>query len=62
MVRVLGVDSGMDALITEYGAIKNHDFQLHFTYPTQDEMKEMNLLNRELDKKTQQDIEEKMQI
>lgn len=47
-VRVLGVGSDMDNLIKEYNAVKNHNFELDFIYPTKQERERMNIINRDM--------------
>ena len=46
-VRVLGYGSGMDSLCKEYSEIEANKYRLDFTYPTDEEMKEMNLLHKD---------------
>ena len=46
-VRVLGYGSGMDSLCKEYSKIKAKYYRLDFTYPTDEEMKKMNLLHKD---------------
>lgn len=47
-VRVLGIGSGMDGLISEYEQVKKHDFKLEFTYPTKSQRDHMNIVNRDM--------------
>lgn len=47
-VRVLGVGSQMDGLITEYESTKNHMFTLDFIYPTKAQRDHMNIVNRDM--------------
>ena len=47
-VRVLGVGKGMQELISEYEAIKNHKFTLDFVYPTKAQRDHMNIVNRDM--------------
>lgn len=56
-VRVLGCGDKMNKLIEEYEKVKKHDYELDFVYPTLDEMKKMNILNRDLDSRTRQNIQ-----
>lgn len=46
-VRVLGYGEGMTALCKEYQEVHSRDYRLDFSYPTDDQMKKMNLLNRD---------------
>ncbi len=47
-VRVLGIGPGMDGLIAEWEALKRAGYQLKFVYPTEDEKKQLRLINRDL--------------
>lgn len=47
-VRVLGVGRGMDGLIAEWQALRDRGYQLAFTYPTDEEKRELRLINREV--------------
>lgn len=47
-VRVLGVGTSMDGLISEYEQVKAHGFTLDFTYPTQSQRNHMNVVNRDM--------------
>lgn len=47
-VRVLGIGSMMDGLISEYEQVKKHDFKLEFTYPTKSQRDHMNIVNRDM--------------
>jgi len=47
----------MNKLIEEYNKVKEHNYELNFIYPTPDEMKKMNILNRDLDSQTKQNIQ-----
>jgi superfamily I DNA and RNA helicase len=47
-VRVLGVGHGMQALKNEYEAVKENRFTLNFRYPTEDERKHLNIVNRDM--------------
>ena len=49
-VRVLGVGNKMTALKAEYEKAKTADFELRFTYPTEDEMKKITIVNRDMSK------------
>ena len=47
-VRVLGFGSGMEKLMQEFEEVKKHNFKLDFIYPTQEERKRMNIVNRDM--------------
>ncbi len=47
-VRVIGVGTDMMLLKNEFEKIKQHDFSLQFRYPTVDERKHLNLVNRDM--------------
>ncbi len=46
-VRVLGHGVNMQKLCAEYEKVKEKEYRLEFKYPTDDEMKKMNLLNKD---------------
>jgi len=50
-IRVLGYGENMRGLVEEFEKIKGGNFVLEFTYPTEEERKEMNLINREINPK-----------
>lgn len=47
-VRVLGVGEKMQSLMQEFKKVKENDFKLHFRYPTVDERKYLNIVNRDM--------------
>lgn len=47
-VRVLGVGSGMRLLTQEYERLKEHDFELQFSYPTQEQRKQLMVIHRDV--------------
>ena len=47
-VRVLGVGKGMQSLMQEFEQVTENDFRLHFRYPTEDERKHLNIVNRDM--------------
>lgn len=49
-VRVLGVGSEMDKLIQEFKKVKSHNFTLDFIYPTKQQRKNINIINRDMDR------------
>lgn len=46
-VRVLGIGQKMQALIEEFEQTKNNNFSLSFKYPTKEERRKINLINRD---------------
>jgi superfamily I DNA and RNA helicase len=50
-LRVLGYGENMRGLVEEFNKIREKKFVLEFTYPTEEERKEMNLINREINQK-----------
>ena len=47
-VRVLGVGKGMHELITEYRKLKDHNFELQFAYPTEEQRKQLSIVHRDM--------------
>lgn len=47
-VKIVGVGDGMKVLIDEYEALKASGYKLHFTYPTPEVRKTMNIINRDM--------------
>lgn len=47
-VRVVGFGSGMKLLKDEIDKVKNHNYQLEFIYPTAEQRKKMNIVNRDM--------------
>lgn len=47
-LRVLGYGENMRGLVEEFNKIKEKKFVLEFTYPTEEERKKMNLINRDI--------------
>jgi superfamily I DNA and RNA helicase len=50
-VRVLGVGPNMDKLVEEFERVKAQNFKLNFRYPTAEERKHLNIVNRDKDEK-----------
>jgi superfamily I DNA and RNA helicase len=48
-VRVVGFGDGMQKLIDEFEKVKAQDFKLKFKYPTAEERKHLNIVNRDKD-------------
>lgn len=55
-IRVLGVGDAMDKLIEEYNRVKSHSFTLEFTYPTAEERRNMNIVNRDVSSAEKEEI------
>lgn len=47
-VRVVGIGEDMKYLASEFGELKKQAFQLHFKYPSQDELDRMKVVHRDL--------------
>lgn len=47
-VRILGVGREMQSLTQEFEEIKRNDFSLRFRYPTSDQRKHLNIVNRDM--------------
>lgn len=58
-LRVLGYGEGMRNLEAEYQRVKEENFSLKFTYPTEEERQEMNLVNRDMNPKERERIVKK---
>lgn len=52
-VRIMGIGPNMDILINEWVLLKSHHYKLHFTYPTDEEKKQLRLINKDIGAKTQ---------
>lgn len=48
-VRVLGVGPNMEKLSSEFSHVKANEFKLNFRYPTNEERKHLNIVNRDKD-------------
>ncbi len=46
-VRILGIGPSMDALMQEWNLLKENDYKLHFRYPTDEEKKQLRLINKD---------------
>ena len=60
-VRVTGVGSGMDALIEEYERIKAEAFELDFRYPTNEQLKQLNIVHRDMSDADERAVEARKQ-
>ena len=58
-VRVLGIGLPMTALKAEYDRAKAADFELRFTYPTEEERKKITVVNRDMSKSEQERVAKK---
>ena len=47
-IRILGVGSGMEALMNEYGKLKANNFELDFTYPNADQRQQLRIVHRDM--------------
>ena len=47
-VRIFGIGPNMDALMREWEALRVNEYKLRFTYPTEDEKKQLHIINKEL--------------
>ena len=47
-VRVVGVGPRMAELEAEYRSLRNHDFQLQFTYPTDEQRERLRIIHRDM--------------
>ncbi len=47
-VRILGVGEGMQALMREFEQVKENNFRLNFRYPTDEEKKQLKIVNRDM--------------
>lgn len=56
-VRVVGVGEGMKKLQAEFDKIRQNSFHLKFRYPTEDELKRMRRINRDMTKDEERQLE-----
>jgi superfamily I DNA and RNA helicase len=60
-VRVVGIGNNMNKLIQEYESVKENNFEMKFTYPTQDEIDMKNIIHRDItedeERKIRKDVE-----
>lgn len=47
-VRILGVGDGMRRLVDEYNRLHSSHFELHFTYPTEEQRKQLMIVHRDM--------------
>lgn len=58
-VRVIGYGHGMDNLIREFERLKQNNFRLDFTYPTDDVLKKLRIVHRDLSPHEKQRLEQR---
>ena len=58
-VRVIGYGNDMKALQQEFEEVKKNKFELKFTYPTAEERKELNIVNRDMTEQERKNLEKK---
>jgi len=58
-VRVIGYGQGMANLIQEFERLKQHNFKLAFTYPTDELLKKLRIVHRDLSPHEKQRLEQK---
>ncbi len=61
-VRVYGIGKGMRRLIEEYNEVKKRNFEMHFVYPTPEEIKEMNLIRRDVSNQEEQRLRKEVDV
>ena len=47
-IRVLGIGIGMEELTKEYNRLQEQDFKLQFTYPTNEQRKQLRIVHRDM--------------
>ncbi|WP_409408663.1 ATP-binding domain-containing protein [Acidithiobacillus ferriphilus] len=47
-VRILGIGPNMDLLMQEWNSLQSNDYKLRFRYPTEEEKKQLRVINKEL--------------
>ena len=58
-IRVLGVGSRMDSLITEFNRLKESDFMLRFLYPTAEQRENLRIVHRDMGMADQETLEDR---
>ena len=58
-VRVIGYGQNMQALKQEFEEVKNNNFELKFTYPTAEERKKLNIVNRDMTEQERKKLQKK---
>jgi superfamily I DNA and RNA helicase len=59
-VKVFGIGTPMQELREEFHKVKKNSFTLSFTYPTRDQIKKMNVINRDLSETEKQSIQKEV--
>jgi len=57
-VRVIGYGQGMSNLIDEFECLKRHDFKLDFIYPTNDVLKKLKIVYRDLSPNKKKEVKQ----
>lgn len=60
-VRVLGVGDRMKNLIREYEELRRRDFELRFTYPTEEQRKKLKIVHRDMSPEQRKRVKERQQ-
>lgn len=47
-VRICGIGPNMDTLMKEWQALRNNEYKLRFNYPTEEEKKQLRVINKEV--------------
>lgn len=55
-VRIVGIGERMNKLIQEYERVKENNFEMNFTYPSQKEIERMNIIHRDITKDEERKI------
>jgi len=57
-LRILGYGEEMTGLMAEFEQVRSRNFVLEFTYPTEEERRKMNLINRDMNPKERKRIDQ----
>ncbi len=60
-IRVVGGGNKMDLLVEEYNKIKQHQFKLDFTYPSQEIIQKINLIHRDITKEEERKLRKEIE-
>ena len=58
-VRVIGFGGNMQALQKEFEKVKQNNFELNFVYPTEEERKKLNIVNRDMSMQERKNLDKK---
>ena len=61
-IRVLGVGDNMQALIDEYDRLKDREFALQFTYPTEEECEHLRIVHRDMSSRELEQLRERDKV